>query len=89
MKGMWSYFLRRLLLIPLTFLCITFLVYAIMRLTPGGPIEQALLEARAKANGEAGGGGGMRSTGSFSLPPRASSSSSGTTSSTSRSPWAT
>lgn len=69
MKGMWSYFLRRLLLIPLTFLCITFLVYAIMRLTPGGPIEQALLEARAKANGEAGGGGGMRSTGSFSLPP--------------------
>ncbi len=41
MHGMTSYFIRRLLLIPLTFVCITFMVYAIMRLAPGGPIEQA------------------------------------------------
>ena len=41
MHGMTSYFIRRMLLIPLTFVCITFMVYAIMRLAPGGPIEQA------------------------------------------------
>ncbi|HEX2463587.1 MAG TPA: ABC transporter permease [Thermoanaerobaculia bacterium] len=54
MHGMVSYFVRRLLLVPITFLCITFLVYAIMRLTPGGPIEQARLQMlRAMAEGRA------------------------------------
>jgi microcin C transport system permease protein len=73
-KGMWSYFARRLLLIPVTFVCITFLVYSIMRLAPGGPIEQAQLEARARMTGEGGGGGGfggLRDTGDQSLPPEA------------------
>jgi hypothetical protein len=54
-----AYFIRRLLLVPLTFLAITFLVYAILRIAPGGPIEQA--EAAMKlqaARGEAGGSGG-------------------------------
>ncbi len=37
MHGMTSYFIRRLLLIPVTFVCITFIVYAIQRLAPGGP----------------------------------------------------
>ena len=54
MHGMISYFVRRLLLVPITFLCITFLVYSIMRLTPGGPIEQARLQMlRAMAEGRA------------------------------------
>ena len=40
MSGMWTYFARRLLLVPITFLVITFMVYAVLRVTPGGPIEQ-------------------------------------------------
>lgn len=36
------YFIRRLLLIPVTLIGITLLVFAIVRLTPGGPVEQAL-----------------------------------------------
>lgn len=57
-----AYFVRRLLLVPLTFIAITFLVYAILRIAPGGPIEQA--EAAMKlqaARGEAGGSGGSLS----------------------------
>ena len=37
-----AYFLRRLLLIPLTLLGITALVFAVNRLAPGGPMEQSL-----------------------------------------------
>lgn len=37
-----AYFIRRLLLIPLTLIGITLLVFAIVRLAPGGPVEQAL-----------------------------------------------
>lgn len=37
-----AYFIRRLLLIPVTLLGITLLVFAIVRLTPGGPVQQAL-----------------------------------------------
>ncbi len=54
MHGMVSYFIRRILLVPVTFVCITFLVYAVLRLTPGGPIEQAILRMRLAAQGEAG-----------------------------------
>ena len=35
MNGMTTYFLRRLLLIPVTFIAITFLVYAVLRVVPG------------------------------------------------------
>jgi microcin C transport system permease protein len=70
-KGMWSYFVRRLLLVPLTFICITLLVYTVMRLAPGGPIEQARLAAQARMTGEGGGGGiGLRDSGD-ALPPEA------------------
>jgi len=64
-----SYFVRRLLLIPLTFVCITFLVYAIIRLAPGGPIEQAKLQMRAAA--EAGGASASTLTGDLALPQEA------------------
>ncbi|GAA5481560.1 ABC transporter permease subunit [Haloferula sargassicola] len=37
-----AYFLRRLLLIPVTLIGITLLVFAIIRVTPGGPVQQAL-----------------------------------------------
>jgi len=59
MSGMTVYFLRRLLLVPITFLVITFMVYAVLRFVPGGPIEQAeTMMKLAAASGEAGGGGG-------------------------------
>lgn len=58
MSGMWTYFTRRLLLVPVTFFVITFIVYAVLRITPGGPIEQLENQMRAAAAGEAGGGGG-------------------------------
>jgi len=38
--GMVSYFIRRLLLVPATFLFITFMVYTMTRVAPGGPIER-------------------------------------------------
>ena len=60
MNGMTTYFLRRLLLIPVTFIAITFLVYAILRVVPGGPIEQAQLQIKMAMMGE-GGSGGMAS----------------------------
>lgn len=73
MKGMWSYFARRLLLIPVTFVCITFLTYAVMRIAPGGPIEQAQLAMQMRMMGGEGGagGGGIRDTGNLSLPKEA------------------
>jgi microcin C transport system permease protein len=37
-----AYFIRRLLLVPVTLIGITMLVFAIVRLAPGGPVEQAL-----------------------------------------------
>ena len=59
MSGMAVYFTRRLMLVPITFLVITFMVYAILRVVPGGPIEQAETQLKmAQMSGEGGGGGG-------------------------------
>ena len=58
MHGMISYFTRRILLIPVTFVCITFMVYAVMRAAPGGPIEQARQQLMQQA-GEGGAAGEM------------------------------
>jgi microcin C transport system permease protein len=71
MHGMIGYFVRRLLLIPITFLCITFLVYSIMRLTPGGPIEQARLQMLQAASEAGGGAGGLLGSGDLELPQEA------------------
>ncbi|GEM_PF-63936 len=55
---MTTYFLRRLLLVPITFLAITLLVYSVLRVVPGGPIEQAVAQLRMAAmSGESGGRG--------------------------------
>lgn len=59
-----SYFLRRFLLIPPTLLGITFLVFAITRFVPGGPMDRMLQQAAGsadaggakKASSDAGGG---------------------------------
>ncbi len=69
MHGMVSYFVRRLLLVPLTFVCITFMVYGIMRLSPGGPIEQA--KAMLLAGDEGGGKARIGSHGELELPKEA------------------
>ncbi|MFC1705229.1 ABC transporter permease subunit [Planctomycetota bacterium] len=57
---MTSYFIRRLMLVPVTFLIITFMVYAILRFVPGGPIEQA--EARIRMQAMSGEGGASSGT---------------------------
>lgn len=55
---MTQYFIRRLLLIPPTFLGITILVFTVTRFVPGGPIEQMIMEARMASVGQDGGGRG-------------------------------
>jgi microcin C transport system permease protein len=47
-----NYFLRRLLLIPPTLLGITFLVFAITRFVPGGPMDRMLQQAAGNADGD-------------------------------------
>jgi microcin C transport system permease protein len=44
-----QYFLRRLLLLPLTLLGITFVAFVITRFVPGGPLDQALAEKQQAA----------------------------------------
>ncbi|SVC31919.1 uncharacterized protein METZ01_LOCUS284773, partial [marine metagenome] len=39
-----DYFLRRFLLIPPTLLGISFVVFLVTRMAPGGPIEQAMMQ---------------------------------------------
>ena len=68
MHGMVTYFIRRMLLVPVTFICITLMVYTVMRIAPGGPIEQAKLQLMA-AMQEGGGGASsaMGDTGDMEL----------------------
>lgn len=49
-----DYLIRRLLLIPPTLIGMTLVVFFIIRFTPGGPMEQAMMEARMKSQGERG-----------------------------------
>ena len=50
-----DYVLRRLLLLPLTFIGITFVAFCFTRFVPGGPIEQAMAE-RQQADQKRGSG---------------------------------
>jgi microcin C transport system permease protein len=68
---MTAYFLRRLLLIPITFVAITFLVYAVQRLTPGGPIEQARMQMLGAASESGAGAGSVTDTGELKIPEEA------------------
>jgi len=47
-----EYFIRRLLLIPPTLLGITLLVFTIMRLVPGGPMDEDLKKLTGQGQGE-------------------------------------
>jgi microcin C transport system permease protein len=60
---MTAYLIRRLLLIPPTLVGMTLVVFFIIRFTPGGPMEQALVEARMKSDGQRGGGSRQQSGG--------------------------
>ena len=62
---MLQYILRRLLLIPPTFLGVTLLVFTITRFVPGGPVERAVAEFQQIS--EVGGGGGVTSPVASSL----------------------
>lgn len=63
-----EYFIRRLLLVPVTLFGLTLLVFLITRMAPGGPLETALMQANMGAAGE---GGGGREEGGASLDPEA------------------
>lgn len=71
MSGMTTYFIRRLLLIPLTFIAITFLVYAVLRVVPGGPIEQAQLQIKMAMAGEGGASGMANEAAELQIPAAA------------------
>lgn len=57
---MWQYIVRRLMLIPVTLVGVTFLVFCLTRLVPGGPVERILQEQAmgALAGGKATSGAG-------------------------------
>ncbi len=71
MSGMTTYFIRRLLLIPLTFIAITFLVYTVLRVVPGGPIEQAQLQIKMAMMGEGGSAGPANEAAELQIPAAA------------------
>jgi len=54
-KSMRDYFIRRFLLIPPTLVGISIVVFAITRLAPGGPLEQAMMQMQ-QVSEDAGGG---------------------------------
>ena len=68
-----SYFTRRILLMVPTFLGSTILVFTILQMAPGGPIEQVLLQMQmGGAMGSEGSGSSSSGTGEIAtLPPKA------------------
>ncbi|MCS7176956.1 MAG: ABC transporter permease subunit [Candidatus Kapabacteria bacterium] len=62
---MWEYFLRRLLLTIPTFLGATLVVFVIIQLAPGGPLEQQIMALRMAMGGEAAAGGVAGQTGAM------------------------
>lgn len=65
------YFLRRLLLVPLTLFGITLLVFMVIRLAPGGPVQRDLQQMMGAAAGDQGGGAAMREAeGALIAPPQ-------------------
>lgn len=65
-----TYFLRRLLLAIPTFIGCTIVVFSIVQLSPGGPLEQQKRQLQAAA-AEGGAVGGIASSGESSIPPKA------------------
>ena len=65
---MFNYFLRRFLLIIPTFFIATAIVFVILQVTPGGPFEQIMLQAKMQAQGGEGGGGSGNFQESINIP---------------------
>ncbi len=59
---MYSYFIRRFLLMIPTFIGITFLCFTVTRFVPGGPVEQAVLRYQQAMSQTSEGGGGSSSS---------------------------
>lgn len=59
---MYSYFIRRFLLMIPTFIGITFLCFTVTRFVPGGPVEQAVLRYQQAMSQTGEGGGGSASS---------------------------
>jgi len=57
--NIWSYILKRVLLMIPTLLGVVAITFAVIQFVPGGPVEQALMELKGQvgASGEASGGG--------------------------------
>ena len=64
-----DYFIRRLLLIIPTLLGVTLLVFAITRILPGGPMDQAVMRMRMANSEGRGGHGGAGRSGNAELSP--------------------
>lgn len=65
---MFNYFLRRFLLIIPTFFISTFIVFFILQITPGGPFEQIMLQAKMQQMAGEGGAGSVSGRESMDLP---------------------
>jgi len=70
---LYQYFIRRFLLIIPTFLIITMMVFMILQLVPGGPLEQEIMKLKSglAAQGEVAGAGDMSGKGSIQIPEEA------------------
>ena len=70
---MFNYVIRRLLLMIPTFLGATLLVFIILQMAPGGPLEKTIMQIQmggSQGGGEGGGASGAQSSGTL-LPKRA------------------
>ena len=63
-----AYFLRRLLLVPVTLVGITLLVFLIVRLAPGGPVQRDVAQMRGAGAAEGGGAASRESEGAKIAP---------------------
>jgi len=68
---MWSYILKRLLLMIPTLLGVLLLTFVVIQFVPGGPVEQYLAEAKAAAGkGPVAEGGGLSYRGAQGVDPK-------------------
>lgn len=64
-----DYFIRRFLLIAPTLLGISLLVFMLIRLAPGGPVQRDMQQMMGAANSEGNGGAGMRESEGVAITP--------------------
>ncbi len=69
---MWSYILKRLLIMIPTLLGVITLTFVVIQFVPGGPVEQVMLELKGRAGGggEASGGGDSEYRGRRGIDPQ-------------------